>query len=593
LANRVHLSDQLREITPEIFTTATAIVGVRGSGKTSTGVLLNEQAIAFGVPVAIIDPTGVWYGLKSSRDGKSPGLPVYVFGGQHGDVPLEPDAGAVVARFVVDERVPIVLDLSDLSKTKQRRFVADFCEALYDLKARKRDPLLLTIDEVPRFCPQTLMRGDIELSRCVGAVEDIVSLGRSRGLGCAIIGQRSATINNNVLTQADNLCAMRSIGTADRKAIDAWVVEAQGDQQQRDEMVRHLATLQQGEGYFWSPAIFGVFRRVKFAQRTTFDSSRTPKVGEKVVAPKSFATVDLEKLRGEIASAVERAKADDPKALRAEVADLKKKLAAAGTADPAEMRQLRDRVAQLEARPPERVEVPVLRDGEAAALGAVADKLNAAVESIVGGLNRIITARSAATPVPARPAPVARREPPRPTESAPARREAPQRAANSSGGPLGSGPMKILAALAGYPDSRATRTQLGVIAGYSPNAGGFRNNLSALRQAGFIRDDGPIVEITSRGASQVSGIVAAVTTRDVHDLWRAKLDGGPRKVLDVLLDAHPRGLTREELADRAGYVASAGGFRNNLSALRTTDLIVERDRQVFASDALFPTGAPR
>lgn len=153
--------------------------------------------------------------------------------------------------------------------------------------------------------------------------------------------------------------------------------------------------------------------------------------------------------------------------------------------------------------------------------------------------------------------------------------------------------MKILAALAGYPDSRATRTQLGVIAGYSPNAGGFRNNLSALRQAGFIRDDGPIVEITSRGASQVSGIVAAVTTRDVHDLWRAKLDGGPRKVLDVLLDAHPRGLTREELADRAGYVASAGGFRNNLSALRTTDLIVERDRQVFASDALFPTGAPR
>lgn len=286
----VALSSELGEITPEIFTSGTAIIGIRGSGKTNDGVVLVEQAIAFGVPPAVIDPTGVWYGLKSSADGKSEGLPVYVFGGEHGDVPLDGNAGAIIARFYVEQRVPIVLDLSDLSKGKQRRFVAEFAETTYDLKARLRDPAFIVVDEVARFCPQQLAK-DPDLAKCVGAIEDIVALGRSRGLGCAIIGQRPANINNNVLTQADNLIAMRTVGTPDRKALDAWVTEAQGEQEQRDEMVRHLAALPQGEGYFWSPALFGVFRRVRFAARTTFDSSRTPKVGETRVEPKVFAKV--------------------------------------------------------------------------------------------------------------------------------------------------------------------------------------------------------------------------------------------------------------------------------------------------------------
>ena len=42
----VALSPALPEITPEIFTSASAIVGIRGSGKTNDGVLLAEQAKA-------------------------------------------------------------------------------------------------------------------------------------------------------------------------------------------------------------------------------------------------------------------------------------------------------------------------------------------------------------------------------------------------------------------------------------------------------------------------------------------------------------------------------------------------------------------
>ncbi len=283
------------EVTSDIFTTASAIVGIRGSGKTTDGVVLAEQAIRAGVPVAVIDPTGAWFGLKSSADGKSAGLPVYVFGGRHADAPLEATAGPIIARFIVERGVPIVLDLSDLTEGIQRRFVGQFCETLYDLKARARDPLFVIVDECPRFCPQQMQK-DLDLTKCVGAVEDIVALGRSRGLGCAIIGQRPATINKNILTQADNLFAMRTVGTQDRKAIDDWVTEAQGDQEQRNEPRPEYRRAQAGRGLLLVPAIFGIFKRVQFDNRTTFDSSRTPKIGEKRIEPKVFATVDLEAL---------------------------------------------------------------------------------------------------------------------------------------------------------------------------------------------------------------------------------------------------------------------------------------------------------
>ncbi len=65
---------------------------------------------------------------------------------------------------------------------------------------------------------------------------------------------------------------------------------------------------------------------MKVRARTTFDSSATPKVGQKRAEPKSFAEVDLEALAGRIADTIERAKAEDPKELRRQIADLPKQI---------------------------------------------------------------------------------------------------------------------------------------------------------------------------------------------------------------------------------------------------------------------------
>jgi DNA helicase HerA-like ATPase len=65
------------------------ILAVRGAGKSNTAAVMAEEMFAAGLPFVVIDPVGSWYGLRSSADGTSPGLPIPIFGGKHGDVPLE------------------------------------------------------------------------------------------------------------------------------------------------------------------------------------------------------------------------------------------------------------------------------------------------------------------------------------------------------------------------------------------------------------------------------------------------------------------------------------------------------------------------
>ena len=63
-----------------------AIVGTAGSGKTYAAKGFVERLLDSGARVAIVDPLGVWWGLRASADGSAPGYPVIVFGGKHADV---------------------------------------------------------------------------------------------------------------------------------------------------------------------------------------------------------------------------------------------------------------------------------------------------------------------------------------------------------------------------------------------------------------------------------------------------------------------------------------------------------------------------
>lgn len=592
----------------DIVSSAIGILGIRGSGKTTTAGVLVEETIGAGVPCAIVDPTGGWFGLKSSADGKKAGLPVYVFGGEHADVPLEENAGDVIARFIVEQRVPVVLDLSLLRKGAQVRFVGEFLETLYHIN---REPLLVVLDEVARFCPQT-SRGLMspEIGKCIGAVDDIAALGRRKGLGVVLIGQRGARINKDVLTQCQTLIAMQTAGAPDRKALDEWINEQHGADEHATEFKAALTKLKVGEGFVWSPGFLGVFKRVHFRNRWTFDSSRTPKAGERVITPKAFAEVDLGKLTAELEATKERAKADDPKALRerlriaeAEIAELRNSAIAAPQI-------VEERVVE------KIVEVPALGPGElervtelAKALTSWGDHLQrffvdaatpivqectatgrrleealACVAAAKSSNNIPESTRAAVTPraaaIAKAPAVVATR-PPRNTDTSP--RFKPRNLGNEAVS-LGKAGRAILTVLAQHAEPMAL-DRVAILSGYSVGTGGFNNALGSLRSSGFILRGDP-TSITDAGRTALGDFEPLPHGEALRDYWLGRLGKAERAILGVLCKHYPDAIETDELATRAGYAPKTGGFNNALGRLRTLKLAIGYG-EVRASEALF------
>ena len=91
-----------------------AIVGTSGSGKTYAAKGFVERLLDHGTRLAIVDPLGVWWGLRASADAASAGYPVVVFGGRHADVPIEEGMGVALGRLIAREPLACVVDVSEL-----------------------------------------------------------------------------------------------------------------------------------------------------------------------------------------------------------------------------------------------------------------------------------------------------------------------------------------------------------------------------------------------------------------------------------------------------------------------------------------------
>lgn len=546
----------------EAITQTFAILAKRGVGKTYTASVLTEEMLKAGLQVVVADPIGVWWGLRASADGKRGGLPIVVLGGDHGDVPLEATAGETIASLAIEERLSVVLDLSRFRKGEQTRFMTDFCERLYH---KNRAPLHIVLDEADAFAPQRPMKGQ---ERLLGAVEDIVRRGRARGLGVTLVTQRSAVLNKDVLTQAEVLVALRTIAPQDRNAIDEWV-KVHGTPEQRDELMQSLPSLPIGTAWFWSPGWLDIFKRVKVRERETYDSSATPKVGQKLRAPRKLAEVDLSRLRARIADTIEKAKAEDPRELRRRIAELEGQL----------------RYAKAIKPKVERVEVPVLREADVKQLMMAVTKLSETGTALATIAHEVSTAISKSTASGRQlPPPASQNGRSASRERLPARQ--PRPLSPSTDAKLSGGERKILAALAQYPQGR-TKTQIAILTGYSHKGGAFNNYLSSLRSKGFIEGAGDNLRITDVGIA-TDTYEPLPTGQYLIQHWMRQLGKAERAILQVLVDYYPDSLSKDDIASLAGYEVNGGGFNNAMSRLRTLELIGGRG-EMKASDIFFNT----
>lgn len=567
-----------------LVTEAVAIVGKRGRGKTSTAKVLVEEMVNAGQQVIVMDTVGAWWGLRSSLDGKSPGLPVVVFGGQHADVPLEDTAGALIARVLMEHKVPAVIDLSGFRKAGQRRFATAFIEELYH---SNREPLHVVFDEADEFAPQTPFP---EGRALLGAMEDFVRRGRLRGLGCTLVSQRPAVIHKDVLTQVEVLITLGLTGPRDVSAIDEWV-KLHADADDAKAVRDSLASLPTGTAWVWSPEWLETLEKVRIRRITTFDSSATPKVGQRAVQPSARATIDLDALGADIAATVERVRDTDPKRLRARVADLEKQLAAKPKAAPAPE--------------PVRVEVPAISDEDRDDLAdrareleelvdaarEQADRLERLVASLVGAIATARAAASAPAPrVAPKPAQARTVVPARPNAavSAPARQRQPTHTGDADDDMrLSKAPKAITTALATHGDLSAR--QIGLFTKYAHKSGSFANSLSGLRTRGFIEGTSALIHLTDAGRDALDangGFDPLPTGAALVQWWLSELPKAQAAMLQALLEVYPSPLSVEELAARTGYAAGSGSFANSRSRLNVAELIHGTRDALYAADTL-------
>jgi hypothetical protein len=546
-----------------------AIVGNVGSGKTYTAKGLVEGLLAAKRRVCILDPTGAWWGLRSSSDGKRAGYSVVVFGGEHADVPINPLAGAALAKIIATKNLPAIIDLSEMLIGERHRFVLEFAETLYK---ENRAPLHLVIDEADEFCPQMPMP---ETRRMLHHVDRIVRRGRIKGFRVMLITQRPAVVNKNVLTQVQTLIALRLTSPQDRKAILAWV-EGQADKSKAGEVMDTLAKLKRGEGWVWSPAN-DLLKRIQFGRIETFDSSRTPDDGVKIAAPTKLARVDLKEIRESFAAIeVEATTMAELKAANKKLtADLAKLQTAKGNAKPIDSAaQISDAVER--ARKTWMAGAVAMLNPLTAELSKAADLCSKAAGTVTAIRANLAGAASVSLIKAAASSPRKFDDPgirltrtpiaPGVTHSMPTA--------------LPKGEALVLAAIAQYPEG-VDRPQLTALCGYKQSA---RDTyISRLSQRGLVEVSNGVVTATS-AAAQFGPFEKLPTGSALLAHWLDKLSPGERSVLQFVAGGQS-GVTREQISEAVGYKQSARD--TYISRLNTRKLVVVERGIVRAADILF------
>ncbi len=562
---------------------ALAVIGIRGSGKTYGASKFAEELYRNGTQIVAIDPVGVWFGLRVGKDGKSKGLDITIFGGLHGDIPLQPTAGNLIADVIVSRNISAVIDVSQFeSDADKARFARDFAARFFFLKKSSPSPVMVFVEESQEFIPQNPQKGEEQM---LHAWQRMVRLGRNFQIGVTMISQRPQDVNKKALNQAEWVFAFKLQGTHERKAIAEWI---QGKGLSAT-LIEALPNFPKGSAYIWGPEE-NISQVVKIGERITFPAGGQVSATRVKVEPKPLAESDLQKLRDSMSKQIEEAKANDPKELKAEVAKLKKELTQKSTVAPKASASnetvvsmavnkaiaKRDRHWQSEI---ERLKKS-LKDQYAKEHKVAMDFLIASVydadkrwrEAIINFQSSVqlpklveqapsathTTARVAGTPaVQVRPATV---RPYSPTEGLDTQRQ------------------KILdtVAMLNIRGIQATSDRIARWMDLHPTGGRYRTNVASLRSEGYL--DG--CELTEKGAAAAREIPTGLEGAKSFG------DGGKVTIIEYLDEHRDEKFTSDALARGLGLHPTGGRYRTNVARLRALGL-VPSSGQIYLLEAAY------
>ncbi len=575
---------------------ASAILGIKESGKSYTATYIAEHLFDAGIPFVAFDPIGIWRYMRVP--GKGRGYQVVVAGGAEPDWPLTVATAPEIVRAAMKEGISLVLDLFDmkLSKGDWRKIVMECVRVLLH-ENRQHGMRHVFLEEAAEFVPQMVGR---DLGQVYAEVEKMVRMGGNARLGCTLINPRAQEINKAVLELCENLFLHRQRGKNALQNMDKWLAVAGASEAK--EIVASLPELPQGSCWAW---IGGDKPRpptlIRVPHKSSFHPDRRVLRGEEA-ATRRRPPVDVgafvERMRGSLANIEAQAKANDVPTLRAQIAKLEAQLTGQGKAPAVNaeaIEQARQAGYALAEKELAAASTRAAKAQVAATLQAVEkalDPLYSALAAAKAAVQTALREAAAVKPVVTIPAYTAAPALAQSGSAAAAAGERPPAPAAVSGitpndgdRKLGRAKRRILTALAQYPQGRA-KNQVAVLTGYAVNGGGFGNALSALRTAGYLTGHGEHLEITEAGLAALGPYDPLPTGHELLEHWLGQLSKAERESLRVLAEAYPDALPKDEVAAKAGYEPNGGGFGNAISRLRTLELVTGRG-ELRASDHLF------
>lgn len=551
-----------------------AFLARKGAGKTYSAGKLVEGLLEVGAQVIVLDPVGNWYGLRLSANGKSAGFAIPVFGGEHGDIPLESTQGEVLGKLVVDRNLSTVIDVSLFRKAERKRFVADFAEALFHHAKTSRTPRMLVLEEAQTFAPQNVQKGE---ERMLGAIEDIVRLGRNYGIGSAMISQRPQSINKEVLNQCECLFVGQLNAVHERKAIEGWLVGHKGEKGWTDE----LPSLPVGTMFVWSPQWLNIMQKVKISKKVTYDASATPELGGKVVTPKELqSTFDLEELKAALAPPPPEKKKGAAPARAQEDNQAQEQLEVLRSAFMKERAVYASLVSSVSAE----------LGRIAAAMTGLADKLQmhpALADSVkintptgpVEAKSYFLNERQE-LPATVRDVRVIKKERTPPWPKGYKSDGAHKSEEPASALQLKKGAQRMIEALAAFYPGKMTKAQIARAADMTPSGGAFNDYWSALNREALLQRVGQDSYVATKQALEALGQGRVVVPQDQEariTFWQQRLKPTEAKMLRLVADYTTAGIgiTRAGLAESVGMTSSGGAFNAAIGTLVRNRLVAK------------------
>jgi hypothetical protein len=544
-----------------------------GAGKSYAVRKLIEEVYGK-VMFIILDIEGEYHTLREKYD-------VLLIGGNHGDVPISLKAAPILARKILEEKVPTIIDISELKAGERIQYVSEFLKNLMELPQNLRMPCLVIVEEAHKFC------GQQEKVDSVWAVIDLMTRGRKRGYCGVLVTQRISKLHKDASAEANNKLVGRTFQDIDRKrAADEIGFSTKED-------ILSLRDLKEGEFY-----AFGVAIEPHHVHRVKIKQTKT-----KHMAAGRLEDVELSEPTGKL------------KAALAKLAELPKEAEREKTDKLSMQKRIRELEHQLKSMPVKAVSDAVNKRGdvlekkmkaeieirlkrEAAEIKKQYDNsIRMVTESnhkLLSKLNKIAAIMEvdnfAVTDwknVVIHEKPLAPRIFPRepvvhqkPINRSPVE----QWNANKVLSPAYT---RMLKAAAMFSPDPVTRSKMAVLAKVPVKASTFRNGLSRLKSLGYIQVEGEAVYCTDEGREQAGDFDALPqSAEDSIRMWMQKLSPAYQRLLQAAIDAYPEWSERDDIAANSNVPVDSSTFRNGISRLKTLGLIKVSSGKIMASEDL-------